>query len=274
MYDKISVVTICYNIVESIERTLRSVFEQTYSNLEYVIVDGGSNDGTQSVIESVVSEYPFADVKYKSERDGGIYDAMNKGLERATGDWVIFMNGGDWFHSSDTIEKFMPRIESDTIIAHGDIISEGRGYRYRVKPQPLEMMNKYMAVKHQATLTRLSYHKAHPFDITYRSAGDYDFFYKAHYKDHVKFQYIPIVVAHFQGWSGESTSNKWNSHLEYLRVRGLQSNILEKFLIRCKYWDIAWKGWVKNHLLSEKNARDLEIARIHRIGGLEIEVDE
>lgn len=273
MKDKVSVVTICYNLADSIEKTLRSVLDQTYSNLEYVIVDGGSKDATQSVIERVLSEYSSAEVNYKSERDGGIYDAMNRGLERATGDWVIFMNGGDWFHSSDTIEKFIPQIEPDTIIAHGDIISEGKGYRYRVKPWPLEMMNRYMAVKHQATFTRLSYHKAHPFDITYRSAGDYDFFYKAHFSDHVKFQYIPMIVGHFQGWEGESTSNKWNSHLEYLRVRGVQSNAWEKFMIRCQYWDIAWKGWVKRHLLSEKKARDIEIARIRRAGGSEIEID-
>lgn len=97
--------------------------------------------------------------------------------------------------------------------------------------------------------------------------------YKAHFVDYVKFQYIPMIVGHFQGWESESTSNKWNSHMEYLRVRGVQSNAWEKFLIRCRYWDIAWKGWVKRHLLSEKQARGIEIARIRRAGGLEIEID-
>lgn len=271
--DKISVVSICYNLSSEIEKTIRSVLDQTYSNLEYIIVDGGSKDGTVDVIQRVLDDYPTADVNFKSERDKGIYDAMNKGLERASGDWVIFMNGGDWFHSKNTIAEFFTCIKQNTVIAHGDIIHENNGYRYRVSPAPLKAMSRCMAVKHQATFTRLNYHKKHLFDTTYKSAGDYDFFYKAHFVDNVTFQYIPLVVAHFNGIGGESTSNKWNSQIEHLKVMGKENSFVDLIKIGYDYFDIGLKLWIKSHLMPQKVAKRIEIARVRRQGMTEIEID-
>lgn len=96
---RLSVVTIVYNNVRDIERTIQSVINQTYSNIEYVIVDGLSNDGTLQVIDQYKSQI----TKFISEKDEGIYDAMNKGLALATGDYVIFMNSGDEFYDNETV---------------------------------------------------------------------------------------------------------------------------------------------------------------------------
>lgn len=108
---KITVVTVCYNASGVIEQTMRSVLSQTYSNMEYVIVDGASKDNTLDIINKVSVEYPQANIVIKSEPDSGIYDAMNKGIGLATGDWINFMNAGDQFVSADTLANvFRTRI--------------------------------------------------------------------------------------------------------------------------------------------------------------------
>ena len=97
----LSVITIVYNNVKHIERTIFSVVNQTYPNIEYIVVDGKSTDGTLQIIE----RYKTRIAKIISEKDEGIYDAMNKGLAAATGDYVIFMNSGDEFYKTDTVER-------------------------------------------------------------------------------------------------------------------------------------------------------------------------
>ena len=114
---KITVVTVCYNASGVIEQTMRSVLGQTYSNMEYVIVDGASKDNTLDIINKVSAEYPQANIVIKSEPDRGIYDAMNKGIGLATGDWINFMNAGDQFVSDDTLAKVFSNKEFDDKVA-------------------------------------------------------------------------------------------------------------------------------------------------------------
>jgi glycosyltransferase involved in cell wall biosynthesis len=91
MKPKISVITICYNAVDLIEKTILSVLHQSYDNIEYIIIDGNSTDGTVDIIQKYANQLAY----WISEPDGGIFDAMNKGLDHATGEWVNFMNAGD-----------------------------------------------------------------------------------------------------------------------------------------------------------------------------------
>ena len=98
---RLSVITVVFNNVKDIERTMLSVLNQTYTNIEYIIIDGGSNDGTLELID----KYKDRITKIISEKDNGIYDAMNKGLTLATGEYVLFMNSGDEIYARDTVEK-------------------------------------------------------------------------------------------------------------------------------------------------------------------------
>lgn len=243
--EKISVVTIAYNCNAIIEDTIKSVIEQTYTNIEYIIIDGASTDGTVDVIRKYSDKINY----FVSEPDKGIYDAMNKGLRAATGDWIIFMNAGDSFYNNTVIERLVPQIEKDTIIAHGDIMVVGKNFKYHTKPRPIEAMKDRMAVKHQATFTKLSYHKTHPFDTSFRSSGDYDFFYKAYYKDNVKFQYIPLCVANFDN-SGTSNANFKRSFREDRRIWGKENDYL--FIIKQEITLAIWqfKRWIKNYIIS------------------------
>lgn len=100
---KFSIITIVYNRVKDINYTLKSITEQTYQNIEYIVIDGNSTDGTTSIIKKYSEKIDC----FISEKDQGIYDAMNKGLRNSTGDYVLFINGGDSLHEENTIEKLV-----------------------------------------------------------------------------------------------------------------------------------------------------------------------
>lgn len=230
---KVSVVTVCYQSANEIEKTIQSVIGQDYSNLEYIIIDGGSIDGTVDIIKN----YDNKLAKWISEPDAGIYDAMNKGVKMASGDWIMFLNAGDYYHSTDVLSRFVNEISDDTTVAYGLIHYFTLEKEFDMKYIPIEKMEYLDPIPHPATMTRLSYHKEHLFDTSFRSSGDYDFFYKAFFDDHVKFQYIPLIVTDFDNSKGISKDNKfliwrenkkvWSRHATCrLKVRMYQEMIV------------------------------------------------
>lgn len=268
--DKISIVTISYNCAKSIERTILSVINLDYVNKEYIIIDGASTDNTLSIIEKYKDKIDV----FVSEPDKGIYDAMNKGILKATGEWIIFMNAGDCFHSKTAASELMTKVENDTIIAHGDIIRVFSHYRYRVPQCQIEEMKTRMAVKHQATFTRVSYHKLNLFDVSFRSSGDYDFFYKAYFRDNVKFQHIPVVVADFDSYTGISNINFRKSFREDLRIWKKENDLFFRFQQELMFfrWDIL--AWFKRHFMSDEQILQREINKIQSMGIVEYEIKE
>ena len=115
----VSVVTVSYNAVDCIERTMQSVFGQTYANIEYIVIDGGSNDGTVGIIQKYASRIDY----WISEKDRGIYDAMNKGIRQARGEWISFINCGDEYCGSNVLEEvFHSAIENRTGVIYGNIM--------------------------------------------------------------------------------------------------------------------------------------------------------
>jgi len=170
----LSVITIVYNNAEHIERTLLSVLTQTYPNIEYIIVDGGSTDGTLKII----NRYRSLISKVFSEKDEGIYDAMNKGLAAKTGDYVIFMNSGDEFYDYDTVEKvFASGPDADIYYGETEMINEegeSLGQRRHQAPEQFDWTGfKYgMSISHQAIYVRSAL--AEPFDRRYKLSADID----------------------------------------------------------------------------------------------------
>ena len=115
---KVSVITVCYNAIRGIEKTIQSVISQSHDDIEYIVIDGGSTDGTIDVIQKYRDKIAY----FVSEPDGGIYDAMNKGIKAATGEWINFLNAGDVFASKDAIMISMS-IDTDGIdVIYGDSI--------------------------------------------------------------------------------------------------------------------------------------------------------
>lgn len=213
---KISVVTVCYNAVSTIEKTILSVINQTYQNIEYIIIDGSSTDGTVDVINKYKDKIDF----FVSEPDKGIYDAMNKAIIAATGEWINFMNAGDCFHNNYVLEYFKKYENRNIDIIYGSVVKVLPDIHYRFDPYPLEMMEMCMPLPHQGTFIRTSFHKRHLFDTSYKSSGDYHFFYHAYFKYEAKFYQIDLIVADFDESEGMSKNNIKTARLEDLRIWG------------------------------------------------------
>ncbi|MBL4677228.1 MAG: glycosyltransferase [Mucilaginibacter sp.] len=175
----LSVITIVYNNVRDIERTMLSVLNQTYPAIEYIVIDGASNDGTLDVVK----KYEDRLAKLISEKDKGIYDAMNKGLAIATGDYVIFMNSGDEFYNNDTVTKvFATTLDADIYYGETEMVNDAReslGQRRHKAPKKFTWRGfKYgMSISHQAIYIKRSL--VEPYDPRYKLSADIDWIIKA-----------------------------------------------------------------------------------------------
>ena len=128
-----SIITVVYNGATLLPGTIESVLRQSYPNIEYLVIDGGSKDGTLDIIRKYAGAMP--NLRWISEKDGGLYDAMNKGLRLATGDFVWFLNGGDHLHAEDTAAKLAQLVNSESDVLYGEtlLVNENR--------QPLGVMS-------------------------------------------------------------------------------------------------------------------------------------
>ncbi|MBC7419024.1 MAG: glycosyltransferase [Pedobacter sp.] len=176
---KLSVITIVYNNVRDIERTIKSVINQSFKDIEYLVIDGGSTDGTMEII----SKYKGAISRIISEPDGGIYFAMNKGLALATGDYVLFMNSGDEIYHMQTAELVFKSAKDadiyygETEMYNDDWQSLGRR-RHKVPEEFTWRSFKYgMNISHQAIYLRKAI--IEPFDVSYKYSADIDWILKA-----------------------------------------------------------------------------------------------
>ena len=183
-----SIITCTYNAESVLQRTLDSVLEQTYSHVEHIIVDGASTDATLDRVEVYKQKSDAEDwcheVRVKSEPDRGLYDAMNKGIQRATGQYVLFLNAGDTFPSADTLELVAESVgegEEPPAVLYGDtdvVDDEGRFLRHRRLSPPRRLtwrsFMKGMLVCHQAFYARTDLAKATPYDLHYRFSADVD----------------------------------------------------------------------------------------------------
>lgn len=243
---KISIVTVCYNAASEIERTIKSVINQTYPNIEYVIIDGGSKDGTIDIIKKYADKITY----WISEPDKGIYDAMNKGIIAATGDWINFLNAGDWYCDRQVLSDVISHIPSNQSvdILYGSIYNVFETYHYRLDPFEIDKMGKFMAVLHPASFIRASYHKSHLFDISYKSSGDYHFFYNAYYTHKASFSRIPVVTTYFDATKGVSKDNRSLARYENFRLQNRKAIELPIYKLYWGFLDI--KRLLKNVFIS------------------------
>lgn len=183
-----SIITCTYNAESVLQRTLDSVLEQTYSHVEHIIVDGASTDATLNMVEAYRQKSDAEDwcheVRVKSEPDRGLYDAMNKGIQRATGQYVLFLNAGDTFPSADTLELVAESVgegEEPPAVLYGDtdvVDNDGHFLRHRRLSPPRRLtwrsFMKGMLVCHQAFYARTDLAKVTPYDLHYRFSADVD----------------------------------------------------------------------------------------------------
>ena len=160
----ITVVTVSYNAKDLISRTIQSVINQTYKNLEYIIIDGGSNDGTIDIIKSYASRITC----WISEKDNGIYDAMNKGINMAHNEWIIFMNCGDFFYANEVLEDVSRFLNDNVDIVYGNSLIKVNATKFVVLPEDLRMISKHLPFCHQCVFTRTELIKEFNFNLNYK----------------------------------------------------------------------------------------------------------
>lgn len=201
----ISIVTVVYNGAADINETLKSVLEQNYPSIQYIVIDGGSTDETLRIINQYKNQIEII----VSESDNGIYDAMNKGISYCKGQWVNFMNCGDTFYSSETLETvFTDSLNRNLDVIYGKHEVSYSGKKILKTPNPINELWKGMTIQHQSIFVRTEILKTFLFDTRYRFAADYNLLYYC-YKNgnHISFidTFLSTVAA--QGFS-ESNSVK------------------------------------------------------------------
>lgn len=241
---KLSVITVVYNNVRDIERTMLSVLNQTYLNIEYIIVDGLSTDGTLDVIK----RYKDRITKLISEKDEGIYDAMNKGLATATGDYVVFMNSADEFYEPDTVAKvFSADKDADIYYGETEMINDkgqSLGQRRHKTPQAFTWRSfKYgMSVSHQAIYIRRSL--TEPYDRKYHLSADIDWIIRAAKKSK-KIVNVNQYMAKYQV-GGMSKTKHRQSLVERFNIMKQHYGLLPTFFNHVVIaFNLGWY-WVKN----------------------------
>ena len=196
----ISVIMVTFNAVTYIEDTIKSVIHQTYSNIEYIIVDGGSTDGTINLINKYKSR--IKNLVFTSEPDNGIFDAMNKGIKLAKGKWINFMNAGDSFVSNNAISSVFLQNISNSDILFGDTIMSynniHKPFKTLLKAKSVNVVWRgHMPFCHQSMFSKLSLHKIHPFDISSIINADFEFICWALFNNYT-FLYLQMKIAVYE----------------------------------------------------------------------------
>ena len=203
---KVSVITVVYNAVELLERTIRNIRSQTYPNIEFIIIDGGSTDGTLDIINNYADLISY----WISEPDKGLYDAMNKGLKAATGDFVWFINAGDLIYNKDTTALIFENTESIADIYYGDTMIVDQEYNEiglrRLRPPEnlsWKSFQKGMLVCHQSIL--INRKLAEPYDLDLPHSADFDWVIKALKKTNLIQNTGDILSAFLDGGQSKQT---------------------------------------------------------------------
>ena len=234
---KISLITVCFNSESTIEDTFNSVLNQTYNNIEYIIVDGKSSDSTNDIIKKYIPKFESKgiSVNYKSEKDKGLYDAMNKGVSKATGDIIGIINSDDVIHDKDAFKKIAERFEKENCDAtYSDI--------YIMDYETMSIPNRIFIAGKKSY--KLGWYPPHPslyvkkeiyeklgnYDTKYKIAADYDFMLRL-MKNHVKFSYIKEPLIYMRA-GGTST----NSLKSYKKSFDEAIDVLKKNKIKCVYF--------------------------------------
>ena len=244
---KITYVTITYQAEKVLQRTLNSVLEQDYPEITHLIIDGASTDGTLEMVNYYIARSNAADngqkVLLMSEPDDGIYDAMNKGLRSLDGDYVCFLNAGDFLPSSDIVSRIVEKVNGQfPAVLYGDtdiVDGEGHFLHHRRLSPPEHLTWKSfrhgMLVCHQAFYARTDFAIATPYNQKYRYSADVDWcirIMKAAARENVPLQNLHMVVVNYTE-EGQTTLHHRESLLERYRVMECHYGRISTFFMHC-----------------------------------------
>jgi glycosyltransferase involved in cell wall biosynthesis len=245
---KVSVVTVSFNDLGGLKQTVASVEAQTNKNYEHVVVDGGSTDGTKQWLEKAEPS-----TRWLSESDDGIADAMNKGVEQARGEWLLFLHAQDTFVDDSALETAIRRLDTDKDIVCFDVeVVEDHGSRIYAAKGLGRYTNFKTPIPHQGAFTRRSlFNEVGPFDTSLHIAMDYDFFLRA-YRQDARADVISTVLTRMPA-TGISTRQDWASlSLRFREEREVHRKHCPGFgylLVYTIYWPTYLTFRVMRHLI-------------------------
>lgn len=218
----ITIVTVVYNGEKEIEKTINSIVSQTFfDKVEYIIIDGSSKDKTLEIIKGYKNKIDIL----VSEPDNGIYDAMNKAINFANGEWINFMNAGDTFASNDVLEKILKNDVENYDFIYGEHIWKDGNKEVLVPTRPLDLMWQRISFCHQSLFSRTTLMKEKPFNLSYKIVCDYENYF-SRYMSGKKFLKLSFPIAVFAA-GGFSDINFFKRTLERYSVVKRYKNGLE-----------------------------------------------
>lgn len=188
---RISVITVCYNAVSTIENTILSVVNQTYDNIEYIVIDGGSTDGTIDLIQKYKNNINY----WVSEPDKGIYDAMNKATKVASGDFLFFLNSDDLLYNNEVLSEFATLMSSDDTIYYGDVMQVPGGKTYGGAFSKWRLS--YTNICHQAIFYPSKVFAYYSYNTRYKIYADWYLNILCFANKDLQFKYINKLVARY-----------------------------------------------------------------------------
>lgn len=196
----ITVITVVFNSVLSLEKTILSVINQSYDNIEFIIIDGGSTDGTVDIIEKYEGNIDY----WVSEKDAGIYDAMNKAAAVAKGDWLYFLGADD--RLLDSIHDIVKLMSDKSTIYYGDVYMPGKHALYTGKLTGYELV--YLNICHQAIFYPAGVFKKHLYQTKYKVLADHALNLICYGDKSFAFEYVPVLVCIYNDTGGYSFTAK------------------------------------------------------------------
>ena len=242
----ISIITVTFNAIETIIDTFQSVFNQTFTSFEFIIIDGGSTDGTLDIIKSKLNNISY----WVSEKDNGIYDAMNKGISVAKGDWIIFLNSGDIFCNNDVLKNiFSYSINDKTQIIYGNAKVK---YTNNILRPPAKIRKKYFyanTICHQSIIFKKNvFEKNGFFNLEFKIIADRVWLLAAAVK-RMCFQYINLEIC---VWEEEGFSKRNSSlfHHECKILKMAYFNFFERFIF---IWELRFHKYRRRIFFAKNN---------------------
>lgn len=194
---KISIITVCLNSSNTIEDTIKSVISQTYDNIEYIVQDGQSTDNTLSIV------CKYEQIKLYSEKDSGIYDAMNRAKNKATGDFLLYLGADDLLYSKDVIGKLVSSISSDNEVYYGNVLRTKKQKKF--DGEFTKWKWGYQNICHQSIFYPRSIYKSKDYDMSYKLVADWVYNLQL-LADRVNFKYVDIIVSKYNDIDGISST--------------------------------------------------------------------
>lgn len=225
----ISIIVVSLNTKKKFLKTIKSIQQQIYKNYEIVIVDGNSTDGTVKEIKKLKKNK----IKSIIQKDKGIYDAMNKGILKCSGEWALFLNSGDTLLNKSVLKNILDKKIDNYDIIFGDTIIAGNYFNYKVRAKKFSKQTIIMPFCHQSTIVKLRHLKNNKFNLDYKLSSDFNFFLNS-YNKKLKFLKCNRTISKVEA-SGISDNNRQKVFTENINIflkKNLYFKVLRLFCLK------------------------------------------